>query len=238
MSKNNKINKIINIHNLLFNSTDSFFPKTKNSQTNILFYKNKNTFPPLIKSYDKRNIREKFWNESKTNKMSDISKTFYSIKCKLNHLMPRTKSLVYKYNNKFNDYKFKNIFHYDSFQNIRNNIHNQELNKEFNEKKRKYNLLLFNLIKDKKNSKKDEINIKYDLINKMNKNIIKKKNEKIKNDNKKILKILKKLGYINFKKDIGVTLKRKDEIDKKIRNILDNVETKFDNVFNNEIKNK
>ena len=72
----------------------------------------------------------------------------------------------------------------------------------------------------------------------MNKNIIKKKNEKIKNDNKKILKTLKKLGYINFKKDIGVTLKRKDEIDKKIRNILDNVETKFDNIFNNEIKNK
>ena len=76
-----------------------------------------------------------------------------------------------------------------------------------------------------------EINIKYDFINKINKNMLKKKSEKNKEENKKILKAIKNNNYSNFKRDIGVTLKRKKKIDKEIRRILDNVEAKFDNIF-------
>ena len=65
---------------------------------------------------------------------------------------------------------------------------NNEFNEEFNDKKRKYNILLFNLIKENKNEKIGEINIKYDFINRIDKNAVKKK---MINSRKKIKKYLK-----------------------------------------------
>ena len=164
--------------------------------------------------------------------MNRVNKTFYSIKRKVHHLMPRTKSLIYKYDkNNFKTFEFKNIFHSDTFENIRNKMYINELNEEFNEKKRKYNILLFNLIKNNKDAKLGEINIKYDFIKKIDKNMFKKKNEKSKKENKKILKVIKSNNFINFKRNIGMTLKRKDKIDQEIKQILDNVEAKFDHIF-------
>ena len=61
--------------------------------------------------------------------------------------------------------------------------------------------------------------------------MIKKKKEKLKNNNKKILKFIENSNYLNYKKDIGKTLKRRDKIDKQIKNILENVESKFDKIF-------
>ena len=46
-----------------------------------------------------------------------------------------------------------------------------------------------------------------------------------------MLKLYKSYNYTNFKKNIGITLEKKDVIDKKIKEILDNVEAKFDNIF-------
>ena len=235
MSKSNRILKI----------KDLFYDKNyiqKSHNNNLLFNKNCNSlskydFPPLLKSYANKYYNNKIINNFSNNNIKDtqmnkINKTLYSIKRQVHHLMPRTKSLIYKYEkNNFQSFKFKNIFHSDTFENIRNKIYNNDFNEEFNEKKRKYNILLFNLIKKNKDDKMGEINIKYDFINKIDKNMFKKKNQKSKDDNKKILKAIKNNNYSNFKNDIGITLKRKNKIDKEIRRILDNVEAKFDNIF-------
>ena len=236
MSQSNKAPKI---RDLFFNT--NYMSKSHNNN-NTLFQRNDNTFPknvflPMLKSNNNKgnynSIKNIFFNKDIKNKeMNRISKTFYSIKRQVHYLMPRTQSLIYKRDKKsLNDSGFKNIFHSDTFENIRNKIKNNELNEEFNDKRRKYNLLLFNLIKKNKDSKLGEINIKYDLINKIDKNILKQKNDKFKVNNKKILKMIKQNNYSNFKKDIGETLKRKEKIDKEIRKILDNVEAKFDNIF-------
>lgn len=233
-----KSNRTLKIKDLLYNT--NYIPKSHNN--NLLFNQNdtslsKNDFPPLFKSYSNKYYCNKFTNNfsnknMKSTQMNQINKTFYSIKRHVHHLMPRTKSLIYKYDkNSLQNFEFKNIFHSDTFENIRNKKYNNDFNEEFNEKKRKYNILLLNLIKKNKDAKMGEINIKYDFINKINKNMLKKKSEKNKEENKKILKAIKNNNYSNFKRDIGVTLKRKKKIDKEIRRILDNVEAKFDNIF-------
>ena len=233
-----KSNRTLKIKDLLYNT--NYIPKSHNN--NLLFNQNdtslsKNDFPPLFKSYSNKYYCNKFTNNfsnknMKSTQMNQINKTFYSIKRQVHHLMPRTKSLIYKYDkNNLQNFEFKNIFHSDTFENIRNKKYNNDFNEEFNEKKRKYNILLFNLIKKNKDDKMGEINIKYDFINKIDKNMLKKKNQKSKDDNKKILKAIKNNNYSNFKNDIGITLKRKNKIDKEIRRILDNVEAKFDNIF-------
>lgn len=233
-----KSNRTLKIKDLLYNT--NYIPKSHNNI--LLFNQNdtslsKNDFPPLFKSYSNKYYCNKFTNNfsnknMKSTQMNQINKTFYSIKRQVHHLMPRAKSLIYKYDkNSLQNFEFKNIFHSDTFENIRNKKYNNDFNEEFNEKKRKYNILLLNLIKKNKDAKMGEINIKYDFINKINKNMLKKKSEKNKEENKKILKAIKNNNYSNFKRDIGVTLKRKKKIDKEIRRILDNVEAKFDNIF-------
>ena len=235
MKRTNKTHKLRD----LFYSTD-FIPKSENN--NILFHNKdniipKNVFPPLLKSYEKKFYYSKYNNifskeNIKNKEINKINKTFYSIKRAVHQLMPRTKSLVYKCDkNKFKNIGYKNIFHSDTFENIRNKIYYNEFNEEFNEEKKNYNILLFNLIKKNRNEKTGDINIKYDFINKINKNMIKKKKEKLKNNNKKILKFIENSNYLNYKKDIGKTLKRRDKIDKQIKNILENVESKFDKIF-------
>ena len=42
---------------------------------------------------------------------------------------------------------------------------------------------------------------------------------------------MKQNNYQNFRKNIGLTVKRKEKIDNEIRKILDNVEAKFDIIF-------
>jgi hypothetical protein len=229
-----KSNRTLKIKDLLYNT--NYIPKSHNN--NLLFNQNdtslsKNDFPPLFKSYSNKYYCNKFTNNfsnknMKSTQMNQINKTFYSIKRQVHHLMPRTKSLIYKSHKNF---EFKNIFHSDTFEKIRNKVYNNELNEEFNHEKGNYNMLLYNLIKKNKNSKIGEINIKYNFINKINKNLLKKKNEKQKNNTYKMLKLYKSYNYTNFKKNIGITLEKKDVIDKKIKEILDNVEAKFDNIF-------
>ena len=164
--------------------------------------------------------------------MNKISKTFYSIKRQVHYLIPKTKSVIYKCNtNKNEKFGFKNVFHNDSFEKIRNKNYINDLNEEFDLKRRNYNLLLLNLIKKNGNSKLGELNIKYDFINKIGKNILKKKMEERNKNNQKILKIFKQTNFSNFKKDIDETLYKRNKIDKKIKDILDNVEAKFDNIF-------
>ena len=234
-----KTNRILKIKDLFYNT--NYISKNHNDN-NILYKRNdnmssKNIFPPLLKSYENKFNYNNYYClfSNKINKNSEknrINKTFYSIKRQVHHLMPRTKSLIYKDDKKnFNNFAFKNVFHSDTFENIRNKMKNNEFNEEFNDKKRKYNILLFNLIKENKNEKIGEINIKYDFINRIDKNAVKKKNDKFKEENKKILKILKQNNYQNFRKNIGLTVKRKEKIDNEIRKILDNVEAKFDNIF-------
>ena len=227
-----KADKTYKINNL-FSSTSYY---SKNKFKNFILNRNSdklkiNPFPPIFNSYTNifNNNNNKLWNKNfKNNNMDRINKTFYSIKRQVHHLMPRTKSLIYKSHKNF---EFKNIFHSDTFEKIRNKVYNNELNEEFNHEKGNYNMLLYNLIKKNKNSKIGEINIKYNFINKINKNLLKKKNEKQKNNTYKMLKLYKSYNYTNFKKNIGITLEKKDVIDKKIKEILDNVEAKFDNIF-------
>ena len=148
-----KSNRTLKIKDLLYNT--NYIPKSHNN--NILFNQNdtslsKNDFPPLFKSYSNKYYCNKFTNNfsnknMKSTQMNQINKTFYSIKRQVHHLMPRAKSLIYKYDkNSLQNFEFKNIFHSDTFENIRNKKHNNDFNEEFNEKKRKYNILLLNLI--------------------------------------------------------------------------------------------
>ena len=148
-----KSNRTLKIKDLLYNT--NYIPKSHNN--NLLFNQNdtslsKNDFPPLFKSYSNKYYCNKFTNNfsnknMKNTQMNQINKTFYSIKRQVHHLMPRTKSLIYKYDkNNLQNFEFKNIFHSDTFENIRNKKYNNDFNEEFNEKKRKYNILLLNLI--------------------------------------------------------------------------------------------
>lgn len=235
MKRTNKTHKL---RDLFYHS--NFVPKSENN--NIFFHSkdnifSKNVFPPLIKSYANKFYYNKYNNlfskeSNKDKEVNKVNKTFYSIKRAVHQLMPRTKSLVYKSDkNKVHNFGYKNIFHSDTFENIRNKIYYNEFNKEFRDEKRNYNILLFNLIKNNRNKKTSEINIKYDFVNKINKNIIRKKKENLIKNNKKILKFIENSNHINFKKNIGKTLKRKNKIDQQIRNILKNVESKFDKIF-------
>ena len=91
--------------------------------------------------------------------------------------------------------------------------------------------------KDKKTKKKD-YNLKHDYINKNN-NIRKNKNNtKLKNvNNNDILDKFKDDNYRNFKKDILSCVKRKKEMEKRIKILLDSAESKFDNIFINIMGN-
>ena len=234
-----KSNRTLKIKDLLYNT--NYIPKSHNN--NLLFNQNdtslsKNDFPPLFKSYsNKYYCNNKFTNNfsnknMKSTQMNQINKTFYSIKRQVNYAMPRTKSDFNRSTkDKYQFIRFKNIFHSDTFENIRNKKYNNDFNEEFNEKKRKYNILLLNLIKKNKDSKKGELNIKMNMINEIEKNIIKRRKERQKLHNNKVLKAFKSYNYINFKLNMNKSLERQNVIDKKIRGILDNVENKFDNIF-------
>jgi len=240
MSKANKTYKINNLfYNTKYNSQNNniYLNDTENKVTS-------NALPILHKSYSNNYYNNIFNNnlillKNKNNDMNKISKTFYSIKRQVHHLMPKTKSVIYKCNtNKCEKIAFKNVFHHDSFEKIWNKNYNNELNEEFDLKRKNYNLLLLNLIKKNRDSKIGELNIKFDFINKIGKNILKKKKETRNINNQKILKIFKQTNYSNFKKDINETLVRRNKIDKEIKDILDNVEARFDNIFINTMDKK
>lgn len=232
-----KTTKEIQVKNL-FNKTNIF----SNTNLRSIFANKTDTkttsikFPLLFKLNDDK-IKEKkknifLFNNNKINKKNKINNTFYSIKRQVNYAMPRTKSDFNRSTkNKYQFIRFKNIFHSDTFENIRNKIYYNEFSKELHEKNKNYNKLLFNLIKKNKDSKKGELNIKMNMINEIEKNIIKRRKERQKLHNNKVLKAFKSYNYINFKLNMNKSLERQNVIDKKIRGILDNVENKFDNIF-------
>ena len=234
MSKTTKIIKVRNLFNNNHFSTSNYsniFSNKTDTKSSL------NNFPFILKCNDyklyddeKRNLF--LINNYKKHEKDKINKTFYSIKRQVHHLIPRAKSDFNKQNKvKFENSGFKNIFHSDTFEKIRNNIYYNEFNKELHEKKKNYNKLLFNLIKKNKASKKGELSIKFNLINEIDKNIIKKKKEKHILQNKKVLKAFKSYNFISFKKNMSKSLEKQNILDKKIRSILDNVENKFDNIF-------
>ena len=161
-------------------------------------------------------------------KENDINKTFYSIKRKMNVIFPHSYSSI-----NINKNNYKNVFCSDSFETINNKKNDNDINNEYNNKRKKYELLLYSLIKKDKNPKENELNIKYKFINKVKETVQKDNDIKLKLTNNEILKRFKISNYIDFKKDITHSLKRKKEMENKIRIVLNSAESKFDNIFLN-----
>ena len=140
-----KTTKEIQVKNL-FNKTNIF----SNTNLRSIFANKTDTkttsikFPLLFKLNDGK-IKEKkknifLFNNNKINKKNKINNTFYSMKRQVNYAMPRTKSDFNRNTkNKYQFIRFKNIFHSDTFENIRNKIYYNEFSKELHEKNKNYN---------------------------------------------------------------------------------------------------
>ena len=160
-------------YNRLKDSYKELFPKLSNSysskNSSIKFDINKIKNKKIRKELFKKIIDKR----DKITKDISVNRTFYNIKRKMNLIFPRSKSSININNNK----TFKNIFNSESSQKIKEKIYNKELNLEYNRKKKKFDLLLFSLIKKDKNPIENELNIKYNFINQVKENF--KKNNSI-----------------------------------------------------------
>ena len=212
------------------NTYKQIFPKISNSlssRENINIYINK--FKNIkIKKELTKNINE---NNDKKKNYNNINKTFYKIKRRMNFIFPHSKSSININNKKI----YKNVFNAESFQKIKDKIYNNQINLEYNNKKKKYELLLYSLIKNDKNPIKNEVNIKNNFINKINENVKKNNKIRLKLLNNEILNKFKKNNYKNFKRDISHSLKkkRKKNMENKIQILIDSAESKFDEIFSN-----
>ena len=233
-----KTTKKIQVKNL-FNKTN-YFPNTslKNIFTNKTDNKTSSIKFPLLfnlnnnKLQEKKNMNIFLHDNNKMNEKNKINNTFHTIKRKVQYSISRTKSDFNRSTqNKFEHLRFKNIFHSESCEKIRNRIYYNEINKELHDKNKNYNKLLFSLIQKNKDPKKGELNIKMNMINEIEKNIIKRRKENRRLQNKKMIKSFKSYNYINFKNNMNKSLEKQNILDKKIRGILDNIENKFDNIF-------
>ena len=202
----------------------------KSKSTKCYNISNKLTNSKIKEALYQRNNNSKYHiNKNNNNKNERImNKTFYSIKRKMNVIFPRSNSSINIKNN-----NFKNVFHSDSFQKIKNNIYNNALNSEYNNKKKEYELLLYSLIKKDKNPNKNELNIKYKFIKIINEKFKKNYEIDLKSSNKEILSKFKKTNYKEFQKDIFSSIKRTKEMENKIKVILDSADSKFDKIFTN-----
>ena len=229
--------KTIQVKNL-FNKTNYFTNTSlRNIFTNKTDTKTSAIKFPLLSNLNNNKLQEKknknsFLHNNNISEKNKINNTFYTIKRQVHNSISRTKSDFNRSTQKkFEHLRFKNIFHYDSCEKIRNRIYYKEINKELHDKSKNYNKLLFNLIQKNKDAKKGELNIKMNMINEIEKNIIKKRKENQRLQNKKMIKSFKSYNYINFKNNMNKSLEKQNILDKKIRGILDNIENKFDNIF-------
>ena len=125
MSKTTKIIQVRNLFNNNHFSTSNYsniFSNKTDTKSSL------NNFPFILKCNDyklyddeKRNLF--LINNYKKHEKDKINKTFYSIKRQVHHLIPRAKSDFNKQNKvKFENSGFKNIFHSDTFEKIRNTV--------------------------------------------------------------------------------------------------------------------
>ena len=239
LSKKNYINNIKSYKNNN-NQLKELFPYLSKSRTSRDYNLKENNFDKIKNIKIKLALNKTIKNNSvnidrnrQIKKEKDINKTFYSIKRKMNVIFPRTYSSI-----NINNNNFKNVFCSDSFETINNKKYDNDINYEYNSKKKKYELLLYSLIKKDKNPKENELNIKYYFINKVKENVKKYNDIKLKLTNNEILKRFKVNNYIDFKKNIFHSLKRKKEMENKIKIILNSTESKFDKIFLNVMGKK
>ena len=213
---------------ILNNNYKKLFPKLSKScsskENSIKFDVNKIKNIKIKKELDNNII----YKNDKILKDINVNRSFFNIKRKMNLIFPRSKSSM-----NINNYNliYKNVFYSESPQKIKEKIYNKELYLEYNNKKKKYELLLYSLIKKDKNPIENELKIKYNFINQVNE-IFKKNNFiKLKLLNNEILNKFKKNNYANFKKNIFHSVKKKKEMENKIKILLDSAEAKFDEIF-------
>ena len=129
---------------ILNNNYKKLFPKLSKScsskENSIKFDVNKIKNIKIKKELDNNII----YKNDKILKDINVNRSFFNIKRKMNLIFPRSKSSM-----NINNYNliYKNVFYSESPQKIKEKIYNKELYLEYNNKKKKYELLLYSLIK-------------------------------------------------------------------------------------------